>query len=240
MNVNDDFIKVPKWLKSYILEEGILKIESSVTAAERKTSGEIVPMIVERSSTIGHVHLSLSLIFTLILTISFFIFHIETYFNQLNLFEEVVFFSAGAIGTYLFILSMSRWYCVQRWLTPRLDQQNQVEHRAVREFYQNQIYKTKNSTGILIYVSLMERRAVVYGDKAISEKINQQVWRDVVDSLLTGIRNKKMAEGFCEAIEKCGVHLEEHFPVSENLEDNSPQGQDASKNELQNYLIIKD
>ncbi|MCJ8276142.1 MAG: hypothetical protein MJK18_04820, partial [Bdellovibrionales bacterium] len=43
------------WLKGHLDEEGAKKIEQAIIDAEKKTSGEIVPMIVRSSSTIGHV-----------------------------------------------------------------------------------------------------------------------------------------------------------------------------------------
>ena len=48
-------MELPKWSAAYLRPERVQLIEDAVRAAELKTSGEIVPMIVKRSSTVGHV-----------------------------------------------------------------------------------------------------------------------------------------------------------------------------------------
>ena len=52
----------PKWIRSRLSSEDLKSIEEAVGKMEQKTSGEIVPMIVRRSSTVGHI--PLTLIFT--------------------------------------------------------------------------------------------------------------------------------------------------------------------------------
>ena len=54
-------IKIEKWLKSYLKKEDLSSLEKAVAQAESQTSGEIVPMVVRHSSTLGHVPLTLFL-----------------------------------------------------------------------------------------------------------------------------------------------------------------------------------
>ena len=46
---------VPKWLKSYMSSSGHAQIQKAIEIAEKKTSGEIVPMVVRSSATVAHV-----------------------------------------------------------------------------------------------------------------------------------------------------------------------------------------
>ena len=78
-------------------------------------------------------------------------------------------------------------------------------------------------------VSLMEHRAVVLADHGISEKLDDAIWSEVVDLMISGVKQGDLAGGMCKAIEKCGELLTEHFPIAED---------DA--NELHDHLIVKD
>ena len=54
-----EMVEVPKWAQGVLRPERIQLVEDAVKSAERETSGEIVPMIVRRSSTLGHVPVNL-------------------------------------------------------------------------------------------------------------------------------------------------------------------------------------
>jgi len=123
---------------------------------------------------------------------------------------------------------LSRWPWLQRLLIPKKDQENDVFHRAHFEFSAHGLTNTKERTGILIFVSLMEHRCVVLADKGISDKVAQETWDSIIENLILNIKNKKAAEGFQMAIQKCGEVLAKHLPAS---------GQNT--NELRNNLILK-
>ena len=118
---------------------------------------------------------------------------------------------------------------VQRNLVSRRDREDQVQMRAELEFYESNIKNTKSATGILLFVSLLERRAVVLADSAINEKVQKETWVDVCNTLVSGIRAGSIAKGFCDAINKSQAILTPHFPI-----------QPDDTNELSNNIIIKD
>ena len=131
----------------------------------------------------------------------------------------------------LMVLSalFSKFNWVQRLLTTRSDQDDQVDMRAEIEFYESNIKNTTGSTGILLFASLMERRAVVLADKAISDKVSGEAWSEVCDLLVAGIKKGNMGLAFSAAIAKCGDILAPEFPI---LPDDV--------NELKDQLIIKE
>jgi putative membrane protein len=87
-----------------------------------------------------------------------------------------------------------------------------VHDAAFREFYAGGLYRTRESNAVLIYLSNLERRVVVLGDKGIHEKMGDTHWQDVRDEILRGIKQGKAREGICAAVETCGRALAEHFP----------------------------
>jgi putative membrane protein len=101
-----------------------------------------------------------------------------------------------------------------------------VRDRAVRSFYEQGLYRTRAATGVLIFVSLFERRVWILGDRGINERIAPEQWQGMVDQLIAGIRQGTAPAALCAVINSCGQLLQQHFP---------DQGND--QNELQNDLI---
>ena len=72
-----------------------------------------------------------------------------------------------------------------------------------------EVFDTRERTGILIFVSLFERRVEVVGDSGINARVDPDDWVHVVEDILVGVRKGQMAEGFVKAINRCGALLEE-------------------------------
>jgi putative membrane protein len=73
--------------------------------------------------------------------------------------------------------------------------------------------RTAGATGVVIYVSLFERRVCVWADRSISEKIPESDWKDACETLTRGLKAGKAREGFVDAIRRLGDVLAKHFPV---------------------------
>ena len=190
--------------------------------AELKTSGEIVPMIVKSSSTVGHVPIVIFLIALL--------FYFMVDLAQFGYFESSTLnFLIWAILCLPVSRLLAELSLVQRLLVNQMDQRDQVELRAEVEFYEANLKNTEGSTGILLFVSLMERKAVVLADEAIAKQLPSETWNEVVLLLVDGARKKSLSQGFCMAIDRCGNILAEHFPIDPN-----------DNNELPNTFIIKE
>ncbi|GAG91737.1 unnamed protein product [marine sediment metagenome] len=214
--------KIPKWLSSHISKTDLEQVESAVKLAEEKTSGEIVPMVVRSSSTVGHV----PVIMVLLLLFLFHAIEVTSYFDEFN-----VMLVTGLSYIILFVVGifLARFNFVQRLLTSSVDQSTQVQMRAETEFFEANLNSTVGSTGVLIFVSLMEHQVVVLGDKSIAEKVSPDCWQKVIDILISDIKTKNLASGFVDAIAECEKILTPHFPIKADDVD-----------ELRNHLIIKE
>jgi putative membrane protein len=206
-------------------EDELKKIAEAVRQVELKTSGELVPMVVRKSSTVGHVPILLLFLFTT-LFFAFELHHLQQEWLDLPLWLWV---PIDVILLVMPVRLLAPLPFVERWLTPRADQLEQVEQRAIIEFYNHRVHHTRHATGILVFVSLMERQAVVLGDDLISKKLNKEEWQRVIDQLLDGVRTKNLAEGFIEGLRLSGELLSQHFPATSD-----------DTNQLKNQLIIKE
>ncbi len=85
-----------------------------------------------------------------------------------------------------------------------------VGRRARQAFLEEEVFATRERTGILIFLALFERRVVVIGDEAINRAVDPREWQDIVDRLIEGIRSGRPGPALVEAIGDCGALLEEH------------------------------
>ncbi|MEQ9287404.1 MAG: TPM domain-containing protein [Cyclobacteriaceae bacterium] len=84
---------------------------------------------------------------------------------------------------------------------------NIMDHRVITRardiFLQEEIFNTVDRTGILIYISELEKRVQVIGDRGISSVIEQDDWNKVLALVTDGIKTGTPAEGLVEAIHEC-------------------------------------
>ena len=217
-------IELPSWVKGVLDDAGRERIEAAIGAADSRTSGEIVPLVLRRSSTVGHVPL---LALTLLL-LCVWLGDLPARCSALGG-PELAWMGAWWALAAVLAWGLARLQSVQRLLTPRADQSQQVDARAQIEFYELDIRRTKGKTGVLLMASLMEHRAVVLADRAIAEQLDAEVWQEVVDRIVAGVKAGDLARGLVEAIERCGELLAPHFPIAE-----------GDVNELRDHLVVKE
>jgi putative membrane protein len=102
-----------------------------------------------------------------------------------------------------------------------------VRERGVRAFYEKGLYRTRDENGVLIFISLLERKVWILGDRGVNLKIPQESWQAHANEISEGIRNGRPCDALCAVIEKCGRVLTEHFPRKED-----------DTNELPDDLIV--
>lgn len=212
------------WINKYLSENDLAQIEATISRVEESTSGEIVPVIVRRSSAVGHVPLTLTLLLTLLLVIVEFPFSDWLWVTPWVWLWPVLLVVIYGISH---VLAKSKW--IQKVFVPERDEVDSVHQRAHLEFYLNRIHRTEGGTGVLIFVSVMEKKAVVLADEGISKKLPKEHWDEILAVLGEKLHKGEWAQGFVAAIEACGQDLKTHFPVTT-----------PGQNELKNHLIIKD
>ena len=104
----------------------------------------------------------------------------------------------------------------------------EVRERALRGFHEHGLANTKDATGVLFLISILERRVHVLADHGIYTKIKQETLDKYADSIGKGIASGKGSEALCNAIKDAGKELEKHFPRKED-----------DKNELSDRIVTE-
>jgi len=203
-------------------QKDIESISSAVGMAEKDTSGEIATAFIKESDDYAKEELFFSIVigfiyFTIML---FFIKPINIYFDQ-HMWEyssNYLLYFYG-FSTFL-IIALSYLICnipfVDRLIISKTKMNEKVHARAMQYFAESNISSTRDRTGILIFISFMEQRVEVIADIGIGKIIPNEKWQQIVDTIIDGIKTKKMVFKLNEAILECGEMLKIHFPIKED------------------------
>ena len=153
--------------ETYFKEEVRARVAGAVRKAEARSRGQIVPVVVERSDSYPEVRFRGGLLFAALLTALVLALRLPIGTSELVLLQ-VLFGGLGALLTFL--------GPVERMLAGRRALEEAVRARAVRAFQEEGLHKTSEGTGVLLFASLFERRAVVLGDYGIHEKVGDEAW----------------------------------------------------------------
>jgi putative membrane protein len=179
-------------------------IRAAVEVAESGTAGEIATIVVDQSDSYheGEI-LGAVLVAGFVAVIACVAFHHVTIWS----FIPVVFLSFYPVR-YLFrrLPHLKLPFVARRRLA------HAVRDRAVRAFFEKGLHRTRDESGILIFISLLERKVWILGDRGINEKIPLHVWHALARELSAGIREGRPCETLCAVIARCGEHLATHFP----------------------------
>ncbi len=190
------------------------QVTEVVQAAERITSGEIVPMVVSRSHDypMAAVTCAVSLVLPSALLLTNIIGG-RFWIGAQNMWLFLGLFAALYILVYRLALRSDK--LKKHFLNPRHVEQ-EVKKSALAAFYSEQLHKTKDANGILLYVSVMEQKVWLLADSNINAQIDQQEWETTITDLTSGIKAGKPAEAICEAVRRIGEILRTHFPYQKD------------------------
>lgn len=200
-------------LRKKFSDEDLGRIRAAVKQAEDKISGEIVPVIVECSDDYDQARYKSSLIFgavsfiTMILLDRYVIDASHTlFYDPMFIFFIVTVFSL--MGYFLpdFFSPLKRFFLSQAVMD------ESTRQKAETCFLEEEVFNTKQRTGIMIFISFFEHEVIIMADKGISKVVEQKEWDAMVSNLIAFIRQGKVVEGLEQGIRKCGdILLEKGF-----------------------------
>lgn len=187
------------------------RIRLAVHAAEQHTNAEIVPMIVSRSGLYRDAQHRSGLILALsALTIL--------------LTTEILWLPWGwhASNAAWLVLATILAYGAGAWLgacdpiirllisSERM--RHKVRLRAERAFAQHAVSQTRERTGVLIMVSLLEHQIYVLADQPLFQRVPIERWSRVVEAAVDRLKTGDVVGGLCQSLQTCAVLLAEVCP----------------------------
>ena len=200
------------------------KISAAIATAEANTNGEIVAVATPISDPYHDValHWALVPLFAVLAWAAWRPTALEWWYNFLlggwnpdptlgQLLTLLMVFAALKFTIALLIL---KWMPLRLALTPARTKHRRVRRRAVTVFRAAAERRTTGRTGILIYLSMGERRAEIVADEAIMKVTDDHTWGEAMSALIEDVRHGRPGDGIVAAIGRVGAVLTEHFPHS--------------------------
>lgn len=196
--------------QNFLTQEEQDKVTQAVKEAELQTSGEIVPMIVSCSYDYPRAILLAALFYTLLSAYA--LAHVISSYLWVDFLHIHYFFLLFIPLFFLFFLLVSNYRPLARMFISKDEIAIEVEEEATKSFFTERLYETRENNGILLFISVFEKKAWILADSGINDRIEQADWQKIVDTLTEEIRRNNRAEGICNAISHIGTILREHFP----------------------------
>ena len=201
------------------------KVSAAIAAAEGKSAGEIVAVATPISDPYHDVALHWA-VTVMILVLAWAAWRPDWliwWYEKLTggwhaeptLGELLTFLMILAVLKFTAVLLILKWMPLRLALTPGATKHRRVRRRAIAVFRAAAARRTVGRTGILIYLSMAERRAEIVADEAILKVTDDDTWGEAMAALLESVKRGRLGDGMVAAIERVGAVLSEHFPRSE-------------------------
>jgi putative membrane protein len=211
-------------------------VTEAVTRAEESSDAEIVTIVAEKSDSYHDVGLHYAVLAMLLVPAKIALLPQSWIDWGLGLFlgwNETA--TRGMLMLFLFAM-LALAFLIARYalaymplrmaLTPGLTKGRRVRRRAIEHFRVGAERRTVGRVGILLYLSLRERRAEIVADEAIVGKVAPDVWGEAMADLIEEVKAGRPGAGMAKAVEDMGGVLSEHFPKTS-----------TDRNELPDRLI---
>jgi putative membrane protein len=215
-----------------ISEEDRALIAEAVAKAEAASDGEIVTIVAARSDAYHDVALHYAVLLMLFVPV-FWAFAPQGLVDwaanlvlgwnaELSRELVMIYIFAKLAATFLFVRIVLAYRPLRLALTPGSTKTRRVHRKAVELFRASCELKTRGRTGILLYLSLEERRAMIVADEAIATKVAPEVWGEAMAALIDEVKHGRPGHGMVAAVEKIGAVLAPILPPRADNPDELP------------------
>jgi putative membrane protein len=204
-----------------LAEADVEALHEAVRRAERSTVGEVVPVVVERSDPHAAAAWRAAALF--LLAGSALLYGVLPWHAPGLLLSCQAALGAAAYALARALPDFERWFVTAAHATAA------AEEQALQEFFRLRLHETAGRTGVLLFVSLFERRVVVLADQGIDRAVESaDPWVRAKEAVLRGVRAGSLRDGLVTAVDAVGVVLAAHAPTRE-----------GDRNEVPDRVVVR-
>jgi len=108
------------------------------------------------------------------------------------------------------------------------ERKKSISQLAEAQFYKLGINKTRDHTGIIIFLLLEDKQFHILADEGINAKVNTDTWEGIKDQMLAQFLAGNFCEGILLGLDEISRILSEHFPFKVD-----------DTNEISNKVIVE-
>lgn len=179
------------------------RVRDAIAAAERKTSGEFVAVLAERSDHYLFFPMLWTAIASLIVPGAMLLAGAD-----LSLLVIYAIQLAGFIVAALVFFQPS----IRPRLAPAVFRHDYGHRFAHEQFFFQGVYRTRERSGVLLFVSIAERYVEIVADEGIHQNVGEAHWQQIVDRFIAEVKAGRIADGFVDAVGAIGEAMATHYP----------------------------
>lgn len=199
------------------------KVTLAIKKAELLTSGEIVVIAARQSDDYIHVHIHMATGFALAVPLILPL--LSQYFPWAAV--PITWVFVAQLLVFILVAVVFSLPALRYAITPKSLMHKYAKRNAAAQFLAINAHGTGGRTGVLIFVSLLERYCEIIGDVAIAQKVPHAKWAAIIDEIRPILRSGDLTQGLVVAVERCGAELQKHFPPGT-----------GNTNELSDHFIV--
>lgn len=195
-------------VRDHFSDDELAAIRRATRAAEALTSGELVCVIIEQCDTYHAVVWEAAALGALAGSLAAGLWHtlIGLWGNSSVLWILLPPMIGAAVG----LLLVTTLATLRRALISPVVLDRRVDRRAAVAFLDEEMFNTRDRTGVLIFVALFEHRIRILRDQGVEERVPPGAWTEIADNLALGLREGRQGTAVVAAVEACGHLLATH------------------------------
>ncbi|MBT5413092.1 MAG: hypothetical protein HOH66_02670 [Rhodospirillaceae bacterium] len=187
-------------------------LRAAVEAAEQKTAAEFVTVLARESDDYVFPSTLAAAALTFILS------GIAALFVS----DAVLLFACQS-GVFIALALLFRLPGLRARFVPLALRRRRVGRHARLLFLDLGLHRTKNRTGVMLFVSLAERYVEIIADDGVQRHLDgNEAWEKVVADFVAAVKAGRPAEGMTGAVEACAAVLAAHLPRAPDDENELP------------------
>lgn len=192
-------------------------VASAVSAAEQNSSCEIVPVVATASGRYDRAEDIVGLWCAMLAAIVMFLMLPgRADYGHWGAFpvwgQACLLVAAMAISFLIGAVLADRFHGLRRLFTARQQMEEEVNLRARELFFDRRVHHTDGASGVLIFVSLYERIAVVLGDRSVVETLGEEFPKQLCERLTASLRKEDIGSAICDTINHAAPLLAKALP----------------------------
>lgn len=198
---------------AFLTDQDRAQIAAAIAAAERRTSGELVAVVAAAADDYRYIVLLWPALAALLL-------------------PAILLTAVPALDAWLLYLAQTAAFVLlallaqlprlRLALVPAAAKRQRASRLAREQFIAQGLHRTRQRTGVLIFVAVAEHHVEIIADQGIDAVVPPGTWDEAVASFIEQVRAGRVAAGFLAAIGAVGDHLAEHFPGTADDPDELP------------------
>jgi putative membrane protein len=188
-------------MKGTLSENDRNRLDTLIVAMEKNTGAQIVLAVIQRSDSYAELPWKA---FALGASISGFLVFILDHMSYgwypgITVLIAVAGILAG--GSVLTLLTVLIPVFARRFLSA-FRAEVEVRQYAESLFFSRELFATSKRTGILVLVSLFERKVVILPDKGVSNQLTEDVMRNIITSMTLSLKRGEITRAFETGLEQ--------------------------------------